>query len=318
MTATGEKPSDVLVQPYNTNNAADNEHQFVFFWKPEVTADYDGVNVSATVDLFLQKLTDAGVTLGGVRVVNGPFLDAHDIMVAHYGVISAISKNGVSAITEAAKAKLAEVNVDGAEVLGGHQFLAAVPAFNPLSLNIVNDNLGTTRLAGGTYAMKIKVGGKKYLVLNPFHAYQLVPYTAPGHGLIIAEGRSTRSWKDLRDNVCGATNPEKANAGSIRNTLLQKRDELGLKVVDQGTNGCHMSAGPLEAMVELRRFFGPDKDFANTSFGKQLLAAGATEASLAKFAANENVQAEGKSVSAFDATEEVNAVDAVNTLKANL
>ena len=44
----------------------------------------------------------------------------------------------------------------------------------------MQDNLGTKRLAGGTYAMQLKVLGKPYILLNPFHAYQLVPYTTSG------------------------------------------------------------------------------------------------------------------------------------------
>ena len=117
-------------------------------------------------------------------------------MGQHYGVISAISREGVPVISEQAKKNLDEkfkADIEaGAAVLGGHQFLAKEPGFNAFSLSVLNDNLGTTRLAGGTsifainfpsseltnfcagtYAMKIKVLGKPVIILNPFHAYQL-------------------------------------------------------------------------------------------------------------------------------------------------
>lgn len=101
-------------------------------------------------------------------------------------------------ISEDAKVKLAElIKESGASeenVLGGHQFLEKFPQFNAFSLNVLNDNLGATRLAPGTYAMKLKVFGEKYIVLNPFHPQQLVPYVSKGRAIIIAEATTKRSW----------------------------------------------------------------------------------------------------------------------------
>jgi hypothetical protein len=121
--------------------------------------------------------------------------------VEHYGVISKISKEGVSAISEQAKEKLESEFKDalaaGAKVLGGNQFLAEQSAFNAFSLLVLNDNLGTKRLAGGTYAMRVNVQGKPYIVLNPFHAYQLVPFTTVGNALIAFEGICSVPWYGL-------------------------------------------------------------------------------------------------------------------------
>jgi hypothetical protein len=155
------------------------------------------------VELALKTLADFGVEVGSVRVLSGDYLDKHNLMGQHYGVISAISREGPAVISEQAKKNLDEkfkADIEaGAAVLGGHQFLAKEPGFNAFSLSVLNDNLGTTRLAGGTkinlaliitifqilgesnsclnsigtYAMKIKVLGKPVIILNPFHAYQL-------------------------------------------------------------------------------------------------------------------------------------------------
>lgn len=109
--------------------------------------------MEAVVELALKTLADFGVEVGSVRVLSGDYLDKHNLMGQHYGVISAISREGVSVISEQAKKNLDEkfkADIEaGASVLGGHQFLAKEPGFNAFSLSVLNDNLGTTRLAGG-------------------------------------------------------------------------------------------------------------------------------------------------------------------------
>jgi len=267
---------------------------------------------------------EAKIDLGAIRVLGGPYLDGHNLMVEHYGVISKISKEGATAISDQAREKL-EVDFKdaltaGAEVLGGNQFLLKEPRFNAFSLTVLNDNLGTKRLAGGTYAMQIKVLGKPFILLNPFHAYQLVPYTTPGHAIIAFEGLTKTSWEDLRQKVCGATDPKEAAAGSLRNLFLHNKDLFGLGDVDKGTNGIHMSAGPLEGMIELRRFFtdheaSKDKlGFDSLAFGSLLLSKGLQPERVAFLASNPDLLVEGKNVSSFDLTEEKDALPSAQLL----
>lgn len=94
---------------------------------------------------------------------------------------------------------------------------------------------------------------------------------------------------------------------------LQKA-ELGLGDVDKGTNGVHASAGPLEGMVELQRFFsdheaGTTLGYDHTAFGKLLISKGLSLEQVQKLAHNPDLDQEGKKVSAFDATEEKNAAE---------
>jgi len=205
--------------------------------------------------------------------------------------------------------KFADELKAGAEVLGGHQFLAKFKQFNPFTLLVVNDNLGTTRLAGGTYLMKIKVLGKMYLVLNPFHSFQLVPYTSPGNAIIVCEGLSSLSWDDLRNKLVGVTEPANALPGSVRNLFLVNKATLGLKDVDKGSNGLHLSAGPLEGLVELQRFFSSHDTntilpYSAFAFGAYLKSRGASDETIAKFASNPDIIKDGKKTSLFDLTEE--------------
>ena len=231
-------------------------------------------------------------------------------MDQHYGVINAISKHGVEAISSGAKTKLQELHGDaiqaGAVVLGAHQFLDAYPDFNAISLCSINDTLGTQKLAGGTYCLRLDVLGDPVIILNPFHPYQLVPYTTSGAGIIVMEGRSKTPWKDLREKLTGATDPTKGPEDSIRGKFLANASSLGLKSVTQGTNGIHLSAGPLEGMVELRRFF----EVKDTCFSRLLADKGIDAARIEELADNCDVNGE----SAFDLTEEVDAVDAADRL----
>jgi len=295
--------------------ASNEENQFVFFLKPEATT----ANVDYILDLSVKTLAGAGATFGAIRVVSGPYLDKHNIMVQHYGVISKISKEGYDIISDAAKAKLktdfgADVETAGLP-LGGHQWLTKNPDFSPLALSTINDNIGTTRLAGGTYLCKFKVLGKVQLVLNPFHAYQLVPYVKQGNALIIFECRSKMSWIDLRTKICGTTDPAKAVEGSVRAALLKNKEATGMVAVNLGSNGVHMSAGPLEGMVELQRFLsdwdaGAKVDYLSLAFGAHLASLGVSAEQVSKLAGNPNVKVGDATESVFDLTEEKSATEA--------
>jgi len=258
------------------------------------------------------------VKIGAVRVVGGPYLDKHSIMVKHYGVIAKISKEGESAISAAArevlKTKFAE-DIAGwsaehykTHILGGHQFLEKFHQFNAFSLLTLNDNLPIVRLGPGTYAIKLKIRGETFIVLNSFHPYQVVPYNSPGNAIIVFECLSECTWEDLRVKLAGPTDPTTAPQGSIRHLFLKDKDECGLKDVDRGSNCVHMSAGPLEGMVELQRFFsdmdkGAHIGLTQTAFGS-LLSKVYDQDKLNKLAENPDVDAGGKKQSVFDLTEE--------------
>ncbi|WFB34451.1 hypothetical protein P3T73_09780 [Kiritimatiellota bacterium B12222] len=310
------------VAPYEKPVESDT-HQFLLFLKPEVTAQHENVDVGGILKMTCERLNHFDVSVHAIRILPAAYLAKNAIMDQHYGVINAISKNGEAALTEQAREKLHEVFAEdlanGAQVLGGHQFLQAQPEFTPLSLCTLSDNLGTTKLGGGSYCMRLKLDGELFLVLNPFHAFQLVPFTTPGRAIIAAECRSNQDWDVLRTQLTGSTDPSKAEAGSIRAELLAHKDVFNLKDVNQGSNGVHLSAGPLEGMVELQRFFTDhDKEsrleLSDTIFGAQLLAAGISEDRLKELASNPELTVDGQNISAFDLTEEVNAAESVKRL----
>src|SRR5690606_6440439 len=50
------------------------------------------------------------------------------------------------------------------------------------------------------------------------------------------------------------TSPADALEGSIRRELLEKAAEFGLTAVTPSWNGVHLSAGPIEGLIELIRY----------------------------------------------------------------
>jgi len=86
-----------------------------------------------------------------------------------------------------------------------------------------------------------------------------------------------------------------------------------MKEVSKSANGVHMSAGPLEGMVELGRFFGLSSE--HTAFGHALVKAGFTHEQINHLAQNPTGEHNGKRVSAFDLTEEKDTPEAVQLLK---
>jgi len=324
-TMIGEKdgtPQSVWLRRYEPGKDS-SENQFVTFLKPEATAVQAGVDVKGILQIVFDALSRWNVEVGAVRLLNARYLEYYQIMDQHYGVINNISRHGFDAISATAREVLQKDFgsdlASGAEVLGGHQFLERFPAFSPFALATIADNLGSKKLAGGTYCLRLKVEGQIFLILNAFHPFQLEHFTAQGKVIVILETRSKTSWAILRQQLVGATIPANAAEGSIRRTLLNRHEELHMPDVSPGNNGVHLSAGPLEGMVELQRFCSePEKgsqlDLRETCFGRLLLSKGLPQNLLTELAKNPTLEIDGRSISAFDLTEEMDSDPAAEKL----
>jgi len=74
-----------------------------------------------------------------------------------------------------------------------------------------------------------------------------------------------------------------------------------------------MSAGPLEALVELKRFFDIKSD-SDTHFGSILTSKGISSDNITFLSKNSDVTVGEKTISAFDATEENDSETAATKL----
>jgi hypothetical protein len=298
-----------LLAPVTAPDSSKARSQALFFLKPELL--YPGLDRAQTIEAVSSALEEASIGVGGVAVL-GPARLAETI-AAHYGVINRVSRYGFAALSEAARAKLAESFAaqlgDGVPVLGGHEVVDR--------LGITADELDVafkspTKLAPGTYAAALEINGSPVVVLDGFHPAQLGHYTAARSRLVALEVHwSGRSWQSFRTDVVGATRPEQATPGSVRGLLRARAGELGIGPVEVSTNGVHGSAGPVEAMVEIARFL--EVAPAGTALGAALLEAGVAAKTIEILCSSGDTGGDLRQ-QVFDATEEVEPAAAIEHL----
>jgi len=210
--------------------------------------------------------------------------------------------------------------VDGASVLGAFEYLDAHPEMNAESLSELWLSQPYTKLAGGTYCVRIEGRGPVEYLINGFHPKQLAHFTASGRALIAMPLSGDMPWKRARNEFLGATDPANACAGSLRRVLHERREDWGADLLRGGMNGVHLSAGPLEGLVELRRFGSGYSvgerahPWTNFSFGC-LLARHFAPERIEWMSGNPDAQWNGKRVSLFDLTEELDPGEAVERLE---
>ena len=311
---------------YSNPDAKTSKNEFLFFLKPELTVQSDTIQLDAVLDLAQEKIQQFGLKIHNIKVLSAKYLEQYDIIAQHYGVINKISSNAVKNISESAREKFKATfgkTVEEVKTLGGSEFMQQYPHFNAYVLDYLWQNKPNTKLAGGTYCEEIKIDDETIYVINGFHPRQLKHFTEKGRSIVIMTLSGDLSWQDARSNFIGATNPAQANAGSLRREFLDKKAALGLAEVSQGVNGVHLSAGPVEGLIELKRYNSDfsktdgTKDFTAFSFGKKLKDT-FTADQFEKIVNNANVQVNGKSISIFDLTEEKDSEEAIELLKANL
>lgn len=311
------------VRPYEP--ADDYANELLFFVKPEVTMS-GADTLRAVLDVTAGAFADYDIVVTGAKILDASFLDEHNLIARHYGVINEIARNGADAISDEAVDTFAdtyETSVDDAIVLGAFEFLDRHDGFTDVSLNVLWDNVAADRLASGTYCAPVRVFDDTVYLLNGFHPYQIEHFTQEGASILVLTVQTDTDWDALRGDMIGATDPQEAPEGSIRRTLLERQDELGLPPVDQGSNGVHLSAGPLEGLVETIRFVsdhdaGTTIDPADTAAGRAVLNAGISADDLAVLMGNPDLEVDDEYVSAFDLTEEINTDAAIQRLKAAL
>ncbi len=295
---------------------APSGNEFVIFSKPEL-GRLDEEHLAGVWDLFAGAFAEYGVRVHRVKIMTGPDLERAGAMQQHYGVINQISREGRPALTEAAEQALQQGYGDAlaeSEVIGGHQFLDRYPEVSEYALAMLFANADVQRLGPGTYAASLRMDADRVIVLNGFHPRQLGFFIAADATCAFLHGSSTTDWEVLRSELIGATDPAKAAPGSIRGRLKADPAAYGLTTVNSNFNGVHMSAGPLEGLGELDRFFGEVQDLSAWTFAEQLRDAGLSDADLPELLANPVLTADGERGTAFDLTEGMNAEPAAALL----
>ncbi len=290
--------------------------EFVIFSKPEL-GRLGSTDLASVWDLFARSFAAYDVTVQRIKIMTGPELDVAGAMQQHYGVINQISRLGRPALTEAAESSLAALLGDlpeDAVVLGGHKFLERYSEFSPFALAMLFSNAKVSRLGPGTYAAPVRIDGTTVVILNGFHPRQLSFFTADDAVCVFLHASSPTDWDVLRNELIGATDPSQASARSLRGILYADPASFGLTAVNSNFNGVHMSAGPLEGLGELDRFFGEVQPLTDWLFARTLAAAGASPDAIAELLENPVIETDGERGTAFDLTEGINPEPAAKLL----
>jgi hypothetical protein len=292
-----------------------DRNEFVIFSKPEL-GRLSPELLGVVWDLLAGALKDYAVTVHTIKILTGPELERSGAMQRHYGVINQISRLGRPALTEAAASMLVEryPDLETSTVLGGHQFLQRYPEISPYALAMLFANAEVNRLGPGTYAATVRMDGEPVVILNGFHPRQLSFFTAEDTACAFLHGSSATDWEALRSDLIGATDPAQAKPSSLRGTLYADPGQYGLASVSSNFNGVHMSAGPLEGLGELDRFFGDIRPLSEWAFARALAAAGAGGGEIDGYLENPVLEADGRHGTAFDLTEGRNAPEAAALL----
>ena len=307
---------------YENKEETKGRNEFLFFIKPEITSFSENVHIDEIINLIFSKIKAFSLTIQNIKILSAKYLAEYSIIARHYGVINKLATSPLQYFSEEAKNKfqnLFNLKIEDAEILGGVELLKKYPTLKPESLDYLCQNTKSEKLAGGTYVNRLKLDGNEIYLINGFHPRQLEHFTAPGRSIVTFTLVGDTSWKIARNDFIGKTNPMDATKGSIRNELLLNKENFGLKTVSSSWNGVHLSAGPVEGLVELIRynsdFSAPNiKSHKDYDFGKRLDDTFSSEI-VEKIKSNPNVSYDQRYKSVFDLTEETDSIDAIEILK---
>lgn len=297
-------------------------NELLFFVKPEITQSTK-LSIEKVLRLIFQAFEDYDLKISGLIILGAEGLKKYDLLSKHYGVINTISKSGLKVLSEKAKITFNTTfqnNIENVKILGAFEFIEKFTFFNELSLNVLWENKENYKLSGGTYCEKIKVFEEEIYLLNGFHPYQISHYTKEGSSIIVFILQTNTNWKILRNEMIGATDPSKADKNSLRRVFFDNKDNLGTSQINQGYNGVHLSAGPIEALSEIMRFMSNYNEnqklkIKDTGIGTFMLKEGLKEEDVSLLLDNPVLNVNGQKITAFDLTEEMDLNDCVNLLK---
>jgi len=299
-----------------------HKHEFLFFIKPEIMLIQDHSKLEALFLLAFDTISRFGLHIKDMRLLEASYLEKYNIIAQHYGVINALSRQPLLFMSAEARSKFIEVfgrHPEEVSILGSLQFLQQFTSFSPETLGQLWQKSQSVKLAGGTYCVQAYIEGQEIFLINGFHPLQLIHFTAKGRSIVAFTLSGSLDWSLARNQFIGKTNPVDAAPGSLRNALLIRKDEFGLSEVSAGQNGFHLSAGPVEGLVELIRYCtdyssGQKKNFEEFVFGEQLKSHFSGKA-IERICSNHTVDYQGNRINTFDLTEEKNSEDAIRLLK---
>jgi len=294
---------------------------FVFI-KPHAVTD-------KVKELAKQHLQSKGITILSEGSLTGATIDEKQLIDNHYYAIAvkATIKKPSELNVPNDKFK-AQFGIDWKESLDSGKVFNALDGCKEFGCDAAGmatawdqakaDNQ-LVKLGGGFYCGKLKCNNKELYIMNGFFMSMRSKFTNPDAQIYYYSCEwdpAALSWADFRGQVLGPTDPAKAPEDSLRGNIFKNWEALGLKSEPNvGDNGMHASASPFEGFAErLNWLQAPVKD---DIFGKQLLAAGMSEAWLKAWSVDPQVitEAGGAKGSIFDQLEDLDSAACLDKIK---
>jgi len=322
---TKAKEKGIKLVAFRADVGEESKNQFCLFLKPGVVEAHPADNFSRILDLVLEKIAFFHLHIEEVHVLPWQYLRDYRIMNQHYGVLDGIARNASACMSDQVRRRFREVygaDTNEVRVLGGFEFLDQFEEISPEALDVIWANAEHKRLASGCFCAKIKVGHKVIFLMNGFTPQQLNTYLDPKIAIVVFMLCGDASWRDLRINFAGKSDPSEAAPGSLRHDLFLNQEVLGIRELKLATNGAHLSAGPVEALVELRRFtsdfnFAGCRPLSDLQFGRKLSQRLRVD-DIEHLLQNPFVQIAGQKESVFDLTEGMDESSALDVLTQDL
>lgn len=297
----------------NTEDKKGNE--FLVILKPEVFSHITNDQTSDVISIIFERFKQFGLQLDNVRMLNSSFLSENNTIANHYGIINAIAKDVKSNITTEAINKFSEIynkEFGKVKVFGALELLKSQENIDEKILADLWKECTIQRLAGGIYCGEVIFNNETLYILNGFHPPQLAHFIEKGRIIVTMNVSGETDWQKARQDLIGNTYPEKAEKGTIRRDLFDKYGKMGFEDVSYVINSIHLSAGPLEGLIELMRF--NNSEMNSYLFGQQLRDSFDKDI-YEKILSNPIVNYNGAEISLFDLTEEKNSDVSIEILK---
>lgn len=299
------------------------ENELLFFFKPECFFDGDAAQIKTLVEMVFEKFSEFKVDVSGILLFGGTRLDELSIMDRHYGFINTLSKKANQVLSPQDKQRIQQAlgigNLEGYQLLGGHECLKEYPEFDEESLDEFWQAKKSIKLRSGFYLQEYAVKDRPVILINGFHPSQLRHYTNPLHKIVVILLNSDTDWKTLKNDLAGDTFPEKAKENSIRGEIFKNRQKYGIRNVAISSNCVHLSAGPFEALFEIDNFLknveSVQFNLDRTNMARLMKNNGLEMKDIQRCLSNPSAQIDNTATDLFTLTEEKDSSDAISKCK---
>lgn len=301
-----------------TSSSKIQGNEFLLILKPELLTDFIRPKLQEILQIIVQRLTRYQLTCTSARIINAKYLSTQHVMAKHYGVINAAARDFQSMISPEVSANFKNIyglEISEATVYGALELLNN-NTMDADTLNVLWKDCEIKRLAGGIYSGKVNFKDADRYIVNGFHPPQLEHFIADKRMIVTMNIAGNASWEMARNEMIGNTYPEKASTESIRGALYHKYGKFGFDHVSYVLNSVHLSAGPLEGLIELQRFnttIEQDAQIDSFLFGR-MLRKKFNNSQVQRILENPTVIYNGKPVSLFDLTELTDSNQAIDIL----